>query len=160
MTEAVGVAAIRRAVYARPAGESVAIPKSEMADLPAEFEPTMWGTPLWIAHPGATRQLRGPDAMHAYDLEGRFEVHHDNYDPKTNPLGHFFIDAPELPIATAGAAIIGGLTYMFLEQREGERDPADRRSWFPVAVAALAAFFAWIALYLVGAVIRVAFGKD
>src|SRR5271170_6228466 len=98
--------------YSKAPGESVSIPKSEMPDLPSQFSETVSGTPLWIAHPGSSAQYRASPALHAYELEDRWKIHRDQYDPGENPLGHVLFDAPELWIAAIAAALAGVATYL------------------------------------------------
>lgn len=140
---------------ARRPGESLSVPKSEMSHLPPEFSRTLLGTPLWIAHPGAVAQYRASPAKHAYELEGKWEFHRDRCDPHEDPVGHFFLDAPELPIATACAGFAGLLTYLYLDGRENDKKEEDRNPWFPVAVAAGVALAVWVVVYIIAALVRV-----
>jgi hypothetical protein len=149
---------LRCKVSARSPGESVWIPKSELPSLPPEFSQTLLGTPLWIAHPGATAQHRATPAMHAYETDEGWWVHRDKCDPGENPVGHFFFDAPELPIATFAAAVAGVLTYLFLDGRERDKDEYERNPWFPALVAIGVATIVGIVVYVLAALARVAFG--
>ena len=45
--------------------------------------------------------------MHIREYNDKFTVHSDKVDPRKNPLGHLLIDAPEVLIGLAGAAIGG-----------------------------------------------------
>ena len=56
---------------------------------------------------GARKQFRYRN-LHIREYDDRFTVHSDKIDPRKNPLGHLLIDAPEVLIGLAGAAI-GGL---------------------------------------------------
>jgi len=139
----------------KPRGESVCVAKSEMPELPPDFRRTMLGTPLWIAHPGAVAQYRAPPALHAYELDTEWKIHQDCHDPKTDPVGHFFIDAPELPLATACAGIAGLLTYSYFEGRESDKPEEERNPWVPLAIAVGVAFAVGVIVYIVAALTRV-----
>lgn len=142
-------------------GESFTVPKASMPELPPEFEPTVWGTPLWIAHPGSTAQFRAPEALHAYEIGPDWEIHRDRYDPKTEPVGHFFLDAPELPIATAFAALAGIFSYWVLDrwdERKTAEDGRERSPWVRGLVAAGIAVIVFIVVYVLAALARVGLG--
>jgi hypothetical protein len=152
---------LREAVYAQPPGVSLEVPKSEMPALPQEFEPTTLGTPLWIAHPGATSQSRAPDALHAYEVGNVWMIHRDQCDPKKDPIGHAFRDAPELPIAAIVAGIASVGTYLSLDQwdaRKTEEDGRDRPAWVRVALAAAVFIGVFLVTYILGALVRVGLG--
>ncbi|GIS96482.1 MAG: hypothetical protein CM1200mP23_2880 [Nitrososphaerota archaeon] len=61
---------------------------------------------------GAKKQFRYGN-LHIREYDDKFTVHSDKIDPRKNPLGHFLVDAPEVLVGLAGAAIgglaIGGL---------------------------------------------------
>lgn len=152
---------LRDAVYVKRPGESLRVPKTEMAELPAEFEPTPLGTPLWIAHPGSVGQYRAPDALHAYEMEDSWEVHRDRFDPKKNPTGHFLLDAPELPVATLLAAFAGVGTYLLLDAwdaRKSEEDGEERPAWVRAILAVLVGIVVFVLAYVGGALLRVHLG--
>jgi hypothetical protein len=152
---------LRDALYSMPPSESLRVGKSEMPELPPEFEPTTWGTPTWIAHPGAVGQYRAPEALHAYDVEDAWDLHRDRYDPKENPIGHFLFDAPELAIAAGVSMLVGGLTYSVLEgwdAQKSENDGKERPAWVRGLIALGVAVIAFFAVYLLGAMVRVRFG--
>jgi hypothetical protein len=152
----VAFSAIHKAVELLPSGESISISKSEISHLPPEFRPTILGTPSWIAHPGAICQYRGPHATHAYELSNRFEVHRDERDPTTDPLGHFIIDAPELCVATAAGLLIGGLVYLLAEREGAKRPGVERREWLSVILGIIAGVISWFLFYIIFAMSRVA----
>ena len=56
---------------------------------------------------GARKQFRYGN-LHIREYDDRFTVHSDKIDHRKNPLGHLLMDAPEVLIGLAGAAI-GGL---------------------------------------------------
>ena len=56
---------------------------------------------------GARKQFRYGN-LHIREYDDKFTVHSDKIDPRKNPLGHLLIDAPEVLVGLAGAAI-GGL---------------------------------------------------
>jgi hypothetical protein len=142
----------------RPPGESIKIAKSKMVELPSGFELTLLGTPLWIAHPGATAQYRASPALHAYELENRWEVHRDRFDPHEDPVGHFLFDAPELAFAAVAAAIAGLLAYRFLDRMEKKQPEESRNWWLPGLIAIGIALAIGIVAYIIGALVRVASG--
>ena len=55
---------------------------------------------------GAKKQYRKGN-LHIREYNDKFTVHSDKVDPRKNPLGHLLIDAPEVLIGLAGAAIGG-----------------------------------------------------
>tara|TARA_B100000749_G_scaffold251745_1_gene217650 strand:+ start:1731 stop:2075 length:345 start_codon:yes stop_codon:yes gene_type:complete len=55
---------------------------------------------------GAKKQYRYGN-LHIREYNDKFTVHLDKIDPRKNPLGHLLIDAPEVLIGLAGAAISG-----------------------------------------------------
>ena len=56
---------------------------------------------------GARKQFRYGN-LHIREYDDKFTVHSDKIDPRKNPLGHLLVDAPEVLVGLAGAAI-GGL---------------------------------------------------
>lgn len=145
---------LRTDLASRTPGESVWISRTELPELPQEWERTLLGTPLWIAKPGSSAQYRS-GALHAYEFDGGYDFHRDRCDPREDPLGHFFLDAPELPIAGLIAGIVGFLTYLYLEQREEGKDEDERRWWLPLVVAAGVAVVVGIVSYILGAFVRI-----
>ncbi|HTP54467.1 MAG TPA: hypothetical protein VML94_05865 [Thermoplasmata archaeon] len=85
-------------------------------------------------------------------------IHRDRYDPGENPVGHFFVDAPELPFATGAAVAAGALTFHYLDKKEKEKPDGDQRWWFPALLALGAAAIAFIIVYILAALIRVSLG--
>ena len=55
---------------------------------------------------GARKQFRYGN-LNIREEDDKFTVHSDKIDPRKNPLGHLLIDAPEVLIGLAGAAISG-----------------------------------------------------
>lgn len=149
---------LRERLKAAAPGESVTYSKSELPELPPEFSPTVLGTPNWIAQPGATAQYRASPGLHAYELDQEWKIHRDRYDPKTEPAGHFFFDAPELPIAALVAAVAGFLTYVFFDRRERQKDEADRNPWAPLLLALGVAALVGLFVYVIAALVRVFVG--
>jgi NhaP-type Na+/H+ or K+/H+ antiporter len=45
--------------------------------------------------------------LHIREYDDKFTVHLDKVDPRKNPLGHLLVDAPEVLVGLAGAAIGG-----------------------------------------------------
>lgn len=158
MSDVVGVTGfterLRANLASRDPGESVWVSRSNLPELPGEWEKTLLGTPLWIAKLGSTGQYRS-GALHAYEFEEGHDFHRDRYDPHVNPLGHLFRDAPELPVAGLVAGVVGFLTYFYFEQREEEKDEDDRLWWLPLVVAAGLALLVGVVAYILGAFVRI-----
>ncbi len=55
---------------------------------------------------GAKKQYRYGN-LHIREYDDKFTVHLDKVDPRKNPLGHLLVDAPEVLVGLAGAAIGG-----------------------------------------------------
>lgn len=55
---------------------------------------------------GAVRQFRYGN-LHIRDYDSHYTVHMDKIDPRTNPLGHLLVDAPEYLVGAAAAVIAG-----------------------------------------------------
>jgi hypothetical protein len=149
---------IRMELGGKSPGESIWIPKAKLPNLPVEFNPTTWGTPLWLAHPGSIGQFRALPALHAYEMDDGWKVHRDQFDPVENPIGHVIFDAPEVVLGFIGAAIAGLLTWWVMDRRQRTKSDEDRNPWIPVAVAIFAAVVAGALLYILGAMVRVAVG--
>ena len=139
-------------------GQSFSITKAELPSLPPEFEKTSLGTPLWIAHPGSTAQYRASPALHAYEMSDEWVFHRDQYDPHEDPVGHFFIDAPELPIATLFSTVAGAITYLILNRKEQSKPEEERNPWIPIGLAIAVAAIVWFVVYVLAALVRVAVG--
>ncbi|MGA8664222.1 MAG: hypothetical protein WB809_04035 [Thermoplasmata archaeon] len=126
-----------------------------MPSLPPQFSATIFGTPLWIAHPGSTSQHRAAPALHAYELEDHWKIHRDQYDPDEAPGRHILFDAPEVPLACLAAAFAGFVTFFLLERREREKKEDDRKSWLPALMAVIVAALVGVAIYILAALVRV-----
>ncbi len=55
---------------------------------------------------GANKQFRYGN-LHIREYDDKFLVHTDKYDPRKNPIGHLVVDAPEVLVGLACAAIGG-----------------------------------------------------
>ena len=68
---------------------------------------------------GAKKQYRYGN-LHIREYNDKFTVHLDKIDPRKNPLGHLLIDAPEVLIGLAGAAISGLAigTYIYKSKKD------------------------------------------
>lgn len=64
---------------------------------------------------GARKQYRYGN-LHIREYDDKFLVHVDRIDPRTNPIGHLVVDAPEVLVGIA-CAIFGGshITKKFLK---------------------------------------------
>jgi hypothetical protein len=149
---------IRTTLGSKTPGESVSIAKTDLPELPPEFSASLLGTPNWIAQPGAVAQYRAPPALHAYDLQDRWKIHRDRYDPEGNPIGHILFDAPELWIATALAAIASWVTYVLARRWEKSKNEEEGGSWLPVIGAFAVGAIVWVVVYTLAAMARVAVG--
>ena len=67
---------------------------------------------------GAKKQYRSAN-LHIREYDDKFLVHIDKVDPRENPLGHLFLDSPDILIGLASAAI-GGVkvaSYIYKNQK-------------------------------------------
>ena len=87
---------------------------------------------------GARKQFRYGN-LHIREYDDRFTVHSDKIDPRKNPFGHLLIDAPEVLIGLAGAAI-GGLAigaYIYKTKKDSPlKTPQSIISGLAVSLAA------------------------
>ena len=81
--------------------EEIQVPKHLRQFMPAGAKETKLGDKK-----GAKKQYRYGN-LHIREYDDKFTVHLDKVDPRKNPLGHLLIDAPEVLIGLAGAAISG-----------------------------------------------------
>ena len=148
---------VRQELARKRPSESVSISKERMPKLPSEFKETKMGTPLCIAHPGATAQFRAHPALHAYETATEWKIHRDRYDPGENPFGHLFVDAPELTIAALIGVLSGVVTCRVLngfgrDTREEKRTPR----WLAILASLIVALVVAALVYMVCARLRVA----
>lgn len=72
---------------------------------------------------GAKRQYRYGN-LHIRDYDTHYTVHMDKIDPRTNPLGHLVMDAPEYIIGAVAAALVGkhiGRTVYKKQKEKGKK---------------------------------------
>lgn len=105
--------------------------------------------------PRLDRPVPCAPALHAYELDDHWKVHRDRYDPEEDPLGHLLFDAPEIAIAGAAAVFAGLSMFCWLDEREREKDEADRNPWLPVLAALGVAALVGIIVYVLAALCRV-----
>ena len=105
--------------------------------------------------PARSARYRAPPALHAYELDDHWKVHRNRYDPEEDPLGHLLFDAPEIAIAGAAAVFAGLSMFCWLDEREREKDEADRNPWLPVLAALGVAALVGIIVYVLAALCRV-----
>ena len=55
---------------------------------------------------GAKKQYRYGN-LHIRDYGSHYTIHSDRVDPRSNPLGHLLVDAPEYLAAAAAGVIVG-----------------------------------------------------
>jgi hypothetical protein len=86
-----------------------------------EYEETYLGSKI-----GATKQFRYGN-LHIREYDDHYAVHLDKVNPKTDPLGHLLIDAPEYLIGVLSALIVGervGYTVYTHSKTKGKNQPA------------------------------------
>ncbi len=96
-----------RALQGLPPGEHAIVSKSRLRSLPASYQETILGTPPSLAVPGAVRQFRGPYRRHVYEMSRTWDVHRDATDPREDPVGHLWSDAPEWLVAFLVGGYVG-----------------------------------------------------
>jgi len=82
-------------------GDEIAVPKELREFMIDGAEETFLGQKN-----GAKKQYRYGN-LHIREYEDKFLVHTDKIDPRKDPLGHLFYDAPEV-IAGIACAVFGG----------------------------------------------------
>jgi hypothetical protein len=63
---------------------------------------------------GAKRQYRYGN-LHIREHDDKYLVHMDRVDPRKSPLGHLFLDAPEVLVGLTGAAIGGAKVFSYIK---------------------------------------------
>ena len=82
--------------------EGLSISKEVLPDLEGfEFDETILGDPM-----GSLKQYRNARGVHVREFPDRYEIHVDQVDPRTNPLGHLISDSPETLVAFAATSIL------------------------------------------------------
>ena len=71
----------------------------ELFSLPEGCQPTVLGNLK-----GADQQYRGLNGLHVRRYGRRFIAHRDRVDPREDPLGHLFVDAPLETAVSAGVS--------------------------------------------------------
>ncbi|MBM3896293.1 MAG: hypothetical protein FJ360_00885 [Thaumarchaeota archaeon] len=66
---------------------------------------------------GAKRQYRYGN-LHIREHDDKYLVHMDRIDPRKNPLGHLILDAPEVLVGLASAAIGGTKVFSYIKKRQ------------------------------------------
>ncbi len=66
---------------------------------------------------GAKRQYRYGN-LHIREHDDKYLVHIDRVDPRKSPLGHLILDAPEVLVGLAGAAIGGAKVFLYVKKRQ------------------------------------------
>ena len=82
-------------------GDEIEVPKELFQFMSNEAEETFLGQKN-----GANKQYRYGN-LHIREYDDKFLVHTDHIDPRKNALGHLVVDAPEVLIGLACAAIGG-----------------------------------------------------
>ena len=66
---------------------------------------------------GAKRQYRYGN-LHIREHDDKYLVHMDRIDPRKSPLGHLILDAPEVLVGLASAAIGGAKVFSYIKKRQ------------------------------------------
>jgi len=71
---------------------------------------------------GSKKQYRYGN-LHIREYDDKFLVHVDKVDPRKNPLGHLWYDAPEVLLGLASAAIGGAkiASHVYKTQKENKK---------------------------------------
>src|SRR3984893_14486985 len=86
--------------------EGLSISKKVLNDLEGfGFDETILGDSR-----GSLRQYRNARGVHVREFRDHFEIHVDEIDPRTNPLGHLISDSPETLVAFAATSILARKT--------------------------------------------------
>ncbi|MEX0656100.1 MAG: hypothetical protein WD154_00940 [Nitrosopumilaceae archaeon] len=86
---------------------------------------------------GAKRQYRYGN-LHIREHDDKYLVHMDRIDPRKSPLGHLILDAPEVLVGLAGAAIGGAKVFSYIKNKQ-------KNSIFAKQTAAVSVLFASLA---------------
>ena len=102
-------------------GEEIELPKRDTFLTPI-FEETELGDPK-----GAEKQYRGPLNSHLRDYGGHYTLHRDRVDPRTDPLGHLFHDAPDelVNLTIAGICAYGAGKAAYESSNELDAAPVN-----------------------------------
>lgn len=87
-------------------GGEIRVPREVREFMPPWVEPTRLGDPR-----GAARQYRHGN-LHIREYDDHYTVHTDRADPRRDPLGHLFYDAPEVLAGLAAGAAAGAAAYL------------------------------------------------
>jgi len=95
--------------------DEIEIPKELRLSMPEYVEETKLGQKN-----GAKKQYRYGN-LHIREYDDKFLVHMDKVDPRKNPLGHLLLDAPDVLIGLASAAIIGSKVFLHLNKQNSNQ---------------------------------------
>ena len=110
-------------------GTEIKFPK-EKYELGPEFEESDLGY-----DEGQIRQFRGPNNGHVLEFNDYYLGHVDRVDPREDPIGHLFLDAPET-VVVSGAGIMGGLIgFSLFKGWKGKK--SDKTVWIMAFLAIL-----------------------
>jgi len=87
---------------------------------------------------GAKRQYRYGN-LHIREHDDKYLVHMDRIDPRKSPLGHLILDAPEVLVGLAGAAIGGAKVFSYIKNKQKNSIFAKQAATASGLVASLAA---------------------
>ena len=94
---------------------------------------------------GAKRQYRYGN-LHISEHDDKYLVHMDRIDPRKSPLGHLLLDAPEVLLGLAGAAIGGAKVFSYIKNRQKNSIFVKQTATISVLLASLAAGYLAYAL--------------
>lgn len=94
---------------------------------------------------GAKRQYRYGN-LHIREHDDKYLVHMDRIDPRKSPLGHLLLDAPEVLLGLAGAAIGGAKVFSYIKNRQKNSIFVKQTATISVLLASLAAGYLAYAL--------------
>jgi hypothetical protein len=86
---------------------------------------------------GAKRQYRYGN-LHIREHDDKYLVHMDRVDPRKSPLGHLILDAPEVLVGLAGAAIGGAKVFSYIKNKQKNSIFAKQTATISGLVASLA----------------------
>lgn len=83
---------------------------------------------------GAKRQYRQGN-LHIRDYDTHYTVHMDRFDPRSSPLNHLLIDAPEYLVGSTAAALVGRHVCKTVYRKRKEGGKASRDAAIDAIIA-------------------------
>lgn len=76
-----------------------------------------------MGHPNGSKKQYRYNNLHILEYEDHFDVHVDEVDPRSNPLGHAVRDAPEILVGiacgTLGGLYVGKKVHRYTNSKAG-----------------------------------------